>query len=124
MAITAIEWLKSKSLYPFEEVTYKVILDDRGVEDYSTPHLDLTVKQKNLMEADLIFVAVMMSPSSIGAYSVSHAGFNKSVGGAQTTYVKDKINFALKIYAMYDDPKYELLKPNNVIKVLNVKDKV
>lgn len=122
--MTVLEWLAASCRYSFESDIFVRIAEDRGIEEPDvTESKDLTAEQKELMTADIIFTAMMLSPSSTSSKSVSHNNFQKTIGSETDIYQNDKISFALAIYKRYDDPKYEALaamKPK--IKLLKIVD--
>lgn len=109
--MTVLDWLGAKTRYTFEDATLMAIIADRGCN----PNDDMyggsvTEKQRNLMIADTIFTAVVLSPSSTPSLSQSHNGYQKTIGSETDIYQNRKIDFALSIYRMYDDPNAELLE--------------
>jgi hypothetical protein len=64
--MTVLEWLKASTRYSFEEQNFiKIALDrecnpDDDVYDESV----VTKRQRELMTADIIFTAVLLSPSN------------------------------------------------------------
>ena len=104
--MTVLEWLKSKSRYSFEETIYQGIAIDReinGTADVTT----LSVRDKELSMADIIFTATILSPSSTSSQSVSHNNFQKTIGGETDIYQSKKLSWAKAIYLKYDDPRYD-----------------
>ena len=104
--MTVLEWLKSKSRYSFEETIYQGIAMDReinGTADVTT----LSVRDKELFMADIIFTATILSPSSTSSQSVSHNNFQKTIGGETDVYQSKKLSWAKAIYLKYDDPRYD-----------------
>ena len=92
--MTVLEWLSSKSRYTFDEKTFISIALDRCCDpDEDAYGGRVTQKQKDLMIADTIFEAVMLSPSSTPSLSQSHNGYQKTIA----------------IYKKYDDDKYDVL---------------
>jgi len=122
--MTILEWLGSKTRYSFESATLETIIRDREC----TPQQDaydssITTKQKELMIADTIFTAVMLSPSSTPSYSQSHNGYQKTVGSETDVFQNKKIDYALSIYKKYDDANAEILESTkNSIKFLSIED--
>ena len=108
--ITVLEWLSSKTRYTFDDSTFKTIILDRGYDPSDDAYGDgISQKQKDLMVADTIFEAVMLSPSSTPSLSQSHNGYQKTVGSEQDFYQDEKIKYAIRIYNLYDDERAEIL---------------
>lgn len=108
--MTVLDWLKASTRYTFEEQTFVKIALDRGVNPYSAVTSgDITQKDKDLMIADIIFTAILLSPSSTSSLSQSHNGYQKAVGSETDYYQDDKITYAMRIYSRYGDPKLEEL---------------
>ena len=108
--MTVLEWLSSKTRYTFDDDTFKSIALDRGCDpDEDAYGGNVTQQQKDLMIADTIFEAVMLSPSSTPSLSQSHNGYQKTIGSETDVFQSKKIDYALAIYKKYDDDKYEIL---------------
>ena len=107
--MTVLEWLSSKTRYTFDDDTFKSIALDRGCDPDEDAYDNVTQKQKDLMIADTIFEAVMLSPSSTPSLSQSHNGYQKTIGSETDVFQSRKIDYALAIYKKYDDDKYEIL---------------
>ena len=74
--MTVLEWLKKKTRYSFEEGNLEVISLDRGVQpDDDVYGANVTKRLRDLMEADIIFTAVLLSPSNTASLSQSHNGY-------------------------------------------------
>lgn len=67
-------------------------------------------RQKELMTADIIFTAVLLSPSNTSSLSQSHNGYQKSIGQEQDFYQDDKIKYAIRIYNKYEDDRGDTLE--------------
>ena len=70
----------------------------------------VTKKQRELMTADIIFTAVLLSPSNTASLSQSHNGFQKTIGQEQDFYRDDKIKYAIRIYNKYEDDRGDMLE--------------
>jgi hypothetical protein len=108
--MTVLEWLGKKTRYSFDEGNFEVIALDRGVDpsdDVYGEHVDQRLRE--LMEADIIFTAVLLSPSNTASLSQSHNGYQKTIGQEQDFYQNDKIKYAIGIYQKYDDSKADIL---------------
>ena len=80
-------------------------------------------KQKDLMTADIIFTAVLLSPSSTPSLQQSHNGYQKTVGSETDYYQDEKIKYAIQIYNKYDDEKAGILESvRRKIKFLPIED--
>ena len=122
--MTVLEWLSSKTRYTFDDDTFKSIALDRGCDPDDDAYGDnVTQKQKDLMVADTIFEAVMLSPSSTPSLSQSHNGYQKTIGSETDVFQSRKIAYALAIYKKYDDEKYEILNGTiDRIKIVAIED--
>lgn len=120
--MTILEWLKASTRYTFEETTFQNIALDRKIND-ALDATTLSVRDKELLKADIIFTAVMFSPSSTSSQSASHNGFSKSVGSETDIYQGKKVDYALSVYEKYKDPNYDILLENKpTIKLLTIED--
>lgn len=109
--MTVLDWLKYSTRYTFDEGTFLKIAADRGCDpDAGIYDAEITQKQRDLMTADIIFEAVLLSPSNTASLSQSHNGYQKSIGQEEDTYRRDKIKVALAIYRKYEDEKAEMLE--------------
>lgn len=107
--MTVLEWLKASTRYTFDESTFNKIALDRGADPYEDVYEDVTQKQRELMTADIIFTAVLLSPSSTSSLSQEHNGYKKTIGSETDYYQDDKITYAIKIYNLYNDERAEIL---------------
>lgn len=120
--MTILEWLKASTRYTFEETTFQKIALDREIND-ADDATTLTIRDKELLQADIIFTAVMFSPSSTSSQSASHNGFSKSIGSETDLYQGKKISYALSVYKKYEDPNYDILNDSRpTIKLLTIED--
>lgn len=109
--MTVLEWLQKKTRYSFSEGNLEVIALDRGIspqEDVYSANVDKRLR--DLMEADIIFTAVLLSPSNTASLSQSHNGYQKTIGQEQDFYQDEKIKYAIQIYQMYGDEKAGILE--------------
>ena len=126
--MTVLEWLDASNMYSsFEKKHYVKIAMDRGV----SPDADIydesqvTQQQRDLMDADIIWTAVLKRPSNTASLSQSHNGFQKTIGSEQDFYQDDKIQYAISIYKRYKDAKgadLEQLMEAKKIKFLGIED--
>lgn len=109
--MTVLEWLKASTRYTFDDATFEKIACDRecnpSSEVYSS---EVTKRQRELMTADIIFTAVLLSPSNTASISQSHNGYQKSVGQEQDFYQDEKIKYAIRIYNTYGDDRGDTLE--------------
>lgn len=108
--MTVLEWLKAATRYTFEEETFVKIALDRGCDPSDDVYgANVTQRQRDLMTADIIFTAVLLSPSSTSSYQKAHNGYQETIG-AETDYYQDKkITYAIQIYNKYDDSNAAVL---------------
>lgn len=107
--MTVLEWLKASTRYSFEEQNFIKIAYDRDCDPDEL--IDgVTKEQKELMTADIIFTAVLLSPSNTASFSQSHNGYSKSIGQEQDFYQDDKIKYAIRIYTKYGDDRGDMLE--------------
>lgn len=71
---------------------------------------NVTKRDRDLMEADITFMAVLLSPSNTSSLSQSHNGYQKTIGSEQDFYQNEKIKYAIRIYNMYGDEKADILE--------------
>lgn len=108
--MTVLEWLGKKTRYSFDEGNFEVIARDRGVDPEDDVYGDkVDQRLRELMEADIIFTAVLLSPSNTASLSQSHNGYQKTIGQEQDFYQNDKIKYAIGIYQKYSDSKADIL---------------
>lgn len=110
--MTVLEWLKASTRYSFEEQNFVKIALDRGCSPTDDVYDDesVTKRQRELMTADIIFTAVLLSPSNTASLSQSHNGYQKSIGQEQDFYQDDKIKYAIRIYKKYEDDRGDMLE--------------
>lgn len=126
--MTVLEWLDASNMYSsFETKHYIKIARDRGIDPEADVYDETQVTQRDLdlMDADIIWTAVLKRPSNTASLSQSHNGYQKTVGSEQDFYQDDKIQYALRIYKRYDDEKgkdLEALSEKKKIKVVPIED--
>jgi hypothetical protein len=109
--MTVLEWLKSSTTYSrFNEENFVKIALDRGCDPNDDVYESVSKRDRDLMEADITFMAVLLSPSNTSSLSQSHNGYQKTIGSEQDFYQDEKIKYAIRIYKMYDDEKAEILE--------------
>ena len=68
--MTVLEWLKARTRYSFNEDTLVTIALDRGCDPSEDFYGDnVSERQKELMKADIIFTAVLLSPSNTSSFT-------------------------------------------------------
>lgn len=120
--MTVLEWLKASTRYSFQEQNFIKIALDRECDPDDDVYDDekVTKRQRELMTADIIFTAVLLSPSNTASLSQSHNGFQLSVGQEQDFYQDDKIKYAIRIYNKYDDDRGDMLEELSKYKKIRV----
>jgi hypothetical protein len=108
--MTVLEWLEASTRYTFDEQTFTKIALDRGCNpDDDVYGSSVTKQQRELMTADIIFTAVLLSPSSTSSLQQSHNGYQKTIGSETDYYQDDKITYAIRIYNQYQDDRADIL---------------
>lgn len=110
--MTVLEWLQASTTYSrFDEHNFVKIALDRGCDPEDDAYGEnVTLQQRELMTADIIFSAVLLSPSNTSSLQQSHNGYQKTIGSEQDFYQDDKIKYAIRIYNKYDDERADLLE--------------
>lgn len=109
--MTVLEWLKASTRYSFEDKTFTKIALDRECDPMAEVYgASVTKRQRELMTADIIFTAVLLSPSNTASLSQSHNGYQKTIGQEQDFYQDEKIKYAIRIYSLYGDERAEILE--------------
>lgn len=127
MAMTVLEWLRASTMYSsFEDKHFVKIALDRGVDPDADVYDENLVskKQKDLMDADLIYMAVLKRPSDTASLSQSHNGYQKTIGSERDFYQDEKIKYAISVYRTYDDERGDILESvaRKKIKFLRIVD--
>ena len=110
--MTVLEWLEASTTYTrFDERNLvKIALDRDCNPDDDVYGENVTKRDRELMTADIIFAAVLLSPSNTSSLQQSHNGYQKTVGSEQDFYQDEKIKYAIRMYKLYDDDKAEILE--------------
>ena len=110
--MTVLDWLKASTTYTrFDEQNFVKIALDRECDPYDDVYGEnVTKQQRELMTADIIFAAVLLSPSNTSSLQQSHNGYQKTIGSEQDFYQDEKIKYAIRIYNLYDDERAEILE--------------
>lgn len=124
--MTVLEWLESSTMYSsFSEKNFIKIALDRGVDPESDVYADVSKKDRDLMSADLIYMAVLFRPSDTASLQQSHNGYQKTIGQEQDYYQDTKIKYAIGIYELYGDERASTLENiQRKIKFLPIEDVV
>lgn len=126
--MTVLEWLDASNMYSsFEKKHYIKIAMDRGVNPNADVYDETQVskRQKDLMDADIIWTAVLKRPSNTASISQSHNGYQKTIGSEQDFYQDDKIQYAIRIYQRYGDEKGDdliQLSEKKKIRTISIED--
>ena len=123
--MNVLEWLKASSRYNIEDRSYEKIAIDREIS-VDVDAMTLTIEQKELLYADILFVALILSPSSTSSIQCSHNNFSKTIGSESLNnerYLQDKAIME-GIYKKYGDARYELLEAGGArkIKMIQIED--
>ena len=124
--MTILEWMKAKTRYNFEDTTFQAIAIDREITDTDDAST-LTVRDKELLTADILFTALVLSPSSTSSFSASHNNFQKKEGGETITAASREFDmrWMKSIYAKYADPNYDIINSSErKIKLLSITDEI
>lgn len=102
-----IDYLSGLTGYVFDKAVLKRIALDRSV-DSVTSYDELDAKMKDLLRADLLYVAYL-SPNTWASHTNQHGSFSQTVGSqTMTNQEKERIyNTFIAIYKKYDDAKLE-----------------
>lgn len=124
--MTVLEWLESSTMYSsFSEKNFIKIALDREVDPSSDVYKDVSKKDRDLMSADLIYMAVLFRPSDTASLQQSHNGYQKTVGQEQDYYQDTKIKYAIGIYELYGDERAATLENlQRKIKFIPIEDVV
>ena len=124
--MTILEWMKAKTRYNFEDTTFQAIAIDREITDADDAST-LTVRDKELLTADILFTVLVLSPSSTSSFSASHNNFQKEEGGETITAASREFDmrWMKSIYAKYADPNYDIINSSErKIKLLSITDEI
>lgn len=109
--MTVLEWLESSTMYSsFTEKNFIKIALDREIDPESDVYKDVTKRERDLMSADLIYMAVLARPSDTASLQQSHNGYQKTIGQEKDYYQDTKIKYAIGIYELYGDEKAATLE--------------
>jgi len=122
MDFDIIEYISGLTSYIFDKAIYKRIALERGVSDV-TSFDDLDTKSKDLLLADVLYVAYM-SPKQSASISLTHGSNKKSVGGQTTGNTTDLYDIIKGIYTKYEDDKLELVtRGDGTLNWINIDDR-
>ena len=110
--MTVLEWLEASTTYSRFDTQnlVKIALDRDCNPDDDAYGENVTKRQRELMTADIIFTAVLLSPSNTSSLQQSHNGYQKTIGSEQDFYQDEKIKYAIRMYKLYDDEKADILE--------------
>lgn len=111
--MTVLEWLKSSTMYSsFTEQNFIKIAADRGIDPYVDVYDEsiVTKRERDLMSADLIYMAVLFRPSDTASLQQSHNGYQQTIGSEKDFYQDTKIKYAIDIYNLYGDERAATLE--------------
>lgn len=116
--MTVLEWMKASTRFNFEDITFKKIAIDREIND-TADVTTLNVRDKELLEADMILSAFVFSPSTTASESVSHNNFQHTRGseGKPSTM---SLNWAKAIYTKYNDENLNYMTDSEVKPITRV----
>lgn len=123
--MTILEWLKASTRYTFEDTTFQAIAIDREINDTAQDVTTLSIRDKELLTADIIFVAIVLSPSNTASKTSSHNNFELQVGSEISSTEKRNFDISMmtSIYKKYEDPKYDLVNGSKqTIKIIPIED--
>lgn len=103
--MTALEYIRSKSLNLIPDDTLGVILLDRGVSSESEVN-GLDKRTKELLFADTLMIR-FTGVLSKGGETHTHGGFTHKEGTVQFGDTRRFRDIAMSIYKRYDDDAYE-----------------
>lgn len=124
--MTILEWMGSANSFSFEDITLKTIALGREINDTSLDVTTLSVRDKELLRADMILYLFVESPASIASESISHNNFQRT-RGTQIGPSKLSWNWAKNIYKTYNDPNYQTMvdvQQQKPISFPNIIDKI
>ena len=96
--MTVLEWLKASTRFTLEDISFEKIALDRHCDPTANAY-SVAENVRDLMTADIIFLAVTMSPSSTSSLSQSHNGYQKTIGSEQNFYKSESVKYAMYIYS-------------------------
>jgi hypothetical protein len=103
MQFDLIKYMANMTGYSFTREQLEHIALNRGTLGIEHFH-DLTLRDKNLMLADMLFI-IYTSPTSSGAITKQHGDYSVTIGSAQ---IGDKDKLYKLIDALYKNPDKEL----------------
>ena len=119
--MTILEWMSASNRFSFEDITFKKIALDREINDTSLDVTTLTVREKELLRADMILFAFVDSPSSIASESILHNNFQHTRGSEGKPNMLSW-EWAKKIYEKYLDDNYQMMIDTQTQKPISFPD--
>jgi hypothetical protein len=98
-----VTYLSNLTGYSFTKEQILSVAYNRGFDE-ETDITTLTLRDRNLLLADLLFI-IFTSPSSSGALTKQHGDYSVTIGSTQIT---DKADICKLMNALYENPDKEL----------------
>ena len=122
--MTVLEWLKASTRFTLDDISFEKIARDRDCDPEAEAY-SISKDIRDLMTADIIFLAVTLSPSSTSSLSQSHNGYQKTIGSEQNFYKSESVKYAMYIYSSHGESgKADMLAESQKkpIKLLPIED--
>lgn len=98
-----IEYLEGLTAFVFDKAVLKRVALERGVSKI-TSYEDLTQKDRDLLQADLLFV-IYTSPNYTASLTNQHGTYTQTIGSQRYDTKKDVYNVMIGLYEKWDDEK-------------------
>lgn len=98
-----IEYLEGLTAFVFDKAVLKRVALERGVSKI-TSYEDLTQKDRDLLQADLLFV-IYTSPNYTASLTNQHGAYTQTIGSQRYDTKKDVYNVMIGLYEKWDDEK-------------------
>lgn len=98
-----IKYLEGLTAFVFDRAVLTRIAMERDVSDV-TDFKELTVKQKDLLLADLLFV-IYTAPNYTASSTFQHGAYAQTVGSQRYDTKADIYNVMIGLYRKWDDDK-------------------
>ena len=122
--MTVLEWLKASTRFTLDDISFEKIACDRECDPTADAY-SISKDIRDLMTADIIFLAVTLSPSSTSSLSQSHNGYQQTIGSEQNFYKSESVKYAMYIYRSHGESgKADMLAESQKkpIKLLPIED--
>jgi len=116
--MTVFEALKALGAeYNVSDEVIEIVLIGRNI-DGTMEFKDLDSRTRFLLRLDLLLNIILFTPSSTSSQSVSHGGFQKTIGSRTDTWINKKLDWIFKMYRqlgddLYPDPRGTITFMNN-----------